>query len=584
MAFSMKAGSSGEPKVGKGEKVQFDPTKEQQDALALAIKHSLLKIQAGAGSGKSSTLFYMAENLPEKSLYLAYNKTMADEAKDKCRKLGLSNVTCMTTHSLAYQVEGKKLHHKLSRPRGRYVNVAGTGTEIAKYFRVPEVKADNGKTVTKNYIGLIIKDTVNRFETSDKDKISEKSIPRSHLKDIEKRYGNNVNIQKLTNLVVRKSKELWEERCDIYSDVLSTHNTYLKLYQLSKPDLSRFSIIYLDEAQDVNPVTYSIVMQQKKHCKIVFVGDEFQSIYAFNNAKNYISTEKCKGTWLTQSFRFGDNIAKIANTVLDYKVELSGTSSIKDSVGDVQSGVIDKTKPYTILYRTNMMLILDALDLLTKGEQLNISIDVKDFIKLLRSCQALYDGDMRNVKHDSIVPFENWDEIEEEAKSCAEVKRVVKLVNERRTDEVCRILTDYRPNSNAKVTLITAHKSKGLEFEQVVLGEDFPSNYNNKGEWVGVTDQERNLLYVACTRAEKRLQINTPVIELIERSGTKTTNFLDQLGYTASHQDDPYVDGSFEPKEVSETHTSFDKVSDSFKKYVSTELEQMMKDLPPAAF
>ena len=585
--FSKRATRADKPKVAPNTK-KFPATEEQQTALAMAIKESVVKVQAPAGSGKSTTIFYIGEHISDKSIYLAYNKTMAMEAKDKCEEKGLSHIACMTTHSLAYQVFGKQLHSKLSRPRGRYVNVAGTPTEISKYYKLSSYPASGGKTLTKAFVGLIVRDTCNRFEMSKGYTLDEKCIPRIHLDDVKKK--GIANIKRFISMIVRKSTSLWEDRQDTSSQVLATHNTYLKMYQLSKPDLSRFKVIYLDEAQDLNPVTHDIVMQQEGRCKIILVGDMYQSIYQFNGSRNYLKTMKCPQTWLSKSFRFGSKVADIAKCILGYSIDLIGNENIDSVVGGYDENVVDKSKPYTILYRTNMTLILDALDLLTKGESINISIDVKDFIKLLQSCQALHDGDMRNVKHDSILPYEDWEEIVEDAKNIAEVKRVVKFVEGGETDHIISTLTKYRPKGNEKVTLVTAHKSKGMEYPQVMLADDFPSNYNDKGEWVGVSDEERNLLYVAATRGINALQYNTPVREHIEFQhmeesiATKSSTVIksDTPPYCPEmddHNTDPDMD-------TVEDNTSFESVTERQKicidSFLSKEVSAMMKsiDLP----
>jgi hypothetical protein len=516
--FSKRATRGDKPKV-ELKASKFPATQEQETALAMAIKEAVLKVQAPAGSGKSTTLFYIGEHIKEKSLYLAYNKTMALEAREKCDEKGLDHIACMTTHSLAYQKFGKMLFKKLKRPRGRYVNVAGTPTEISKYYRLSSYPLAGGKSVTKSFMGLIVRDTCNRFEMSKSYNLDANCIPNVHLEDIKKKGIANIELFK--KKVVRAAQSLWEDRKDTSSQVLATHNTYLKLFQLSKPDLSKYKVIYLDEAQDLNPVTHDIVMQQEGKCKIILVGDMYQSIYQFNGARNYLKKMKCPSTMLSKSFRFGEKIATIAKCVLDFKMDLVGTEKIDTVVGVRGSGVVDRSKPYTILYRTNMTLILDALDLLTSGESINLTIDVKDFVLLLKSCQALYDGDMRNVKHDSVIPYEDWEEILEDAKSIPEVKRVVDLVEGGETERIINILTEYRPDGNEQITLVTAHKSKGMEYDQVMLGDDFPSNYDKDGKWVGVRDEERNLLYVAVTRAINTLEYNSSVEEHIDYQGMR---------------------------------------------------------------
>ena len=59
--------------------------------------------------------------------------------------------------------------------------------------------------------------------------------------------------------------------------------------------------------------------------------------------------------------------------------------------------------------------------------------------------------------------------------------------------------------SEADYTVSTAHRSKGLEWENVALCNDFPDVFALEGDEY---DDELNLLYVAATRAKKTLVIN----------------------------------------------------------------------------
>ena len=73
------------------------------------------------------------------------------------------------------------------------------------------------------------------------------------------------------------------------------------------------------------------------------------------------------------------------------------------------------------------------------------------------------------------------------------------------------------PRDQANVCLATAHKSKGLEWASVVLGEDFPDMMtggmprarafmDRDSENEPLSADEANLIYVAATRAKKNLR------------------------------------------------------------------------------
>ena len=77
---------------------------------------------------------------------------------------------------------------------------------------------------------------------------------------------------------------------DLQDTIMSiTHDGYLKLYQLSKPDLSeRFKAILLDDGKDVNPVIAYLVKIQAA------VGTAF-TCRPYSDPKIYVKANK--STW-----------------------------------------------------------------------------------------------------------------------------------------------------------------------------------------------------------------------------------------------------------------------------------------------
>lgn len=86
-------------------------TQEQLDIIAAAKTGESLIVEALAGTGKSSTCREIAKVVPKLALYVAYNKSIADEAA----KSFPANVTCKTMHSIAWGaiVRGTKYRGKL---------------------------------------------------------------------------------------------------------------------------------------------------------------------------------------------------------------------------------------------------------------------------------------------------------------------------------------------------------------------------------------------------------------------------------------------------------------------------------------
>lgn len=484
------------------------PTQQQTDCITALNMHRMLKINACAGAGKTSTLTMMAEAYPEPSLYLAFNKVTAEEAAAKFPK----HVTCRTTHSLAYSIFGIKLRDKLSRPKGKYVNVAGTGTEIGRYFDISSIELSEDLTLSQAYLGLLVRTCVAYFEQSADDEISNKHVPMGELKEKLKKV-NGANINYVAEVVMKNARKLWKERINTNSPVLATHDTYLKLYQLSKPVLHGYNILYVDEFQDTTPCVLDIVLQQQERMKVVMVGDARQAIYGWRGAVNAMQMVDCEQKQLTKSFRYGQPVADIATKVLEGSMCISGFEKINSKVGQ---GVVDISKPHTRLFRTNAALLAAAISEIQRGTEVSIEIDTKDFVKLLESAVALYKGDSKQVKHDKMLPYTSWLEACAEAEFDPELSRIVKIIDSGFAKRWIEILESHVNSKNPRVTFTTAHKSKGREFSQVIIEDDFKSNYGEEG-WVGLPTEEQNLLYVACTRAIDALDYNQTVVEYLSK-------------------------------------------------------------------
>jgi len=304
------------------------------------------------------------------------------------------------------------------------------------------------------------------------------------------------SILKLNSPLVDYAELIWNKM--INKEIDLTHDAYLKMYQLSKPDLSKYDIILIDEAQDLSAVMIDIINQQDKPTKI-FVGDINQQIYAFRGTVNIFNNIKTRYK-LTQSFRFGQKIADVANIILEQKKskeKLKGFANVDSEVfSDSSFENIQKTH----IFRTNTALFLKAVELIESGKEVYI-IGAENIFSRLENALNLYEN-KPIVKDKYMETFKNFYELKGVSSIIPEFKFIVKLI-ESFGPSLRDYIKEFKKASykNAEHVLVTAHKSKGLEFLYTKIENDFIPIQN-------ASIEELNLLYVAVTRATYYLEIN----------------------------------------------------------------------------
>lgn len=485
--------------------MKFKPTDEQQVIIdGVYEPGEIVKITAYAGTGKTSTLELLARKIDEVNpnaqiLYLAFNKTVAREASSRFP----DNVIAKTIHSLAYAQKAKAYRHKLCQGDLR-------ARLVAKAFAIDDVSLVKA--------GL---DALKKFLSSTDVKITSDHI--ESLKDREERKHSDHDVIKMAN-------RIWDRMCDEDDEhVEMTHDGYLKLYHLDEPQLE-VDFVFLDEAQDSNPVTTDIVMVQKNAVKVL-VGDPHQQIYSWRGAQN--AMKQFKGDhnfYLTKSFRFSKSIALIANILLMYyKGEKRPLQGLRSS-GEV--GLVDQKKgPVTILGRTNSGIFEEALRLHSQGYRVSV-VGGSDGLKIdqLRDAYRLFTKQNESVQDVYMQSFEDFDELEEYGKEFEdpEAKSLTRLIR-KHPDGFHLVIDDLVDHlvapDDADYILSTAHKAKGLEWNQVKLLNDFVDFFNDKGQFLHPKyhdHDEINLIYVAATRAMLTLQIN----EELERAMVEIKSYM----------------------------------------------------------
>lgn len=462
----------------------YQLTDEQCRAIDLAMTNKNLKIEAYAGAGKTSTLAAISSAMPERSgIYIAFNRAIADEAA----RTFPDNVDCRTAHSLAFQAVGYLYKNRLQkRLTGGYLATEYLNITNANFIY---------NAITVAAFGNLVLDTINRFCHSSDLEINKNNLPwRSLLIIDDKNIRENV-----ANEVVTYAKKTWKLMINVKKNIPVSHDLYLKLWGLSEPKINRDFILF-DEAQDASPVMLDIVKNQA--AQQIYVGDRYQQIYSFRgavNAMELIDTPNvCK---ISQSFRFGQPIANIANAILNHN--LSANVCIFGFDG-IDSKLTFLSKPDVILFRTNSALIDELIYQINCGKCVFVFGGCKEMISLIKAAQELKEKGKTN--HYSLMLFKSWDEFVEFSKTDngIDLSFLVKLMRKFNPDDLLEKLETAQriKEDQADLIISTAHKAKGREWSLVKLANDFFSPDSEKS-----SREEVNLLYVAVTRAKHKLDI-----------------------------------------------------------------------------
>lgn len=463
---------------------KFKPTQEQLDIVNTFSKTKVLKINAVAGSGKTSTLELLAEANQIPSLYISFNKSIAMEASDRFPK----HVKCVTAHALAYASKGKLYAHKLeSNQKYSKANTARTVSQIVDYFKLEDYSAT--PNISGRTVAALARDTIRKFCFSADKEINETHIDRDELKVIQK--GHDFEMKKFVKVVIAVANMLWQEKINPVTNACISHDVYLKLWSLENPVLN-FDIIYGDEQQDSNACLLAVLRQQSS--KVCYVGDNHQGIYAWRGAVNAMQIINAPEMELSQSWRYGEEIAKVAERILKkYDISVKGNPSIDSTVINKNTSSV-----YTKIFRTNSALFNELAYLQQQGKKVHAEAGVKEYLLKLKSILALKQGKV--PFHDDVAKYTNYTDLLIDSEDEPELKALVGVVERRDIDRFINSLEAVKDSKgdNCNIILTTGHKSKGREWDVVEIAQDF--KFSDKS-----SEQELNLLYVACTRAKKTL-------------------------------------------------------------------------------
>lgn len=480
----------------------FAYSEEQQAIIESSPLEHRKVVAAFSGCGKSTVLIgFSNERLKQgkSCLYISFNKSIANEAKRKFPK----QVECRTMNGLAFQAVGKEFQERLTDKV--------SSTDFLHLFKDLSIREDDKLALCHHSLR-----TFERWCNS-----AERSPTAEHIgsESMDSLYMGFYDAGMIIDGAIRIFQEMLSGEGPV------SHSLYMKLYQLERPKIN-FDVIMVDEAQDLNPVVISI-LEEQHHAEIIRVGDRHQSIYEFRGAVDGMYDPDAALYHLTQTYRFGQNLADKATAILK-----NHKNEPLPLIGKGSSVLIDEyEEPAMDQYISNPLYIAR-----TAAGVMEILADVLLNYDPSRDAPAVYmPGGYKSYGFSNLIDawnlfskgigggsyhiYKSWRHYQEvsELTGCQNAQTTIRLVT-RYKGAIMRMLQELKKCSvtsprKATISLTTGHKSKGLEAPFVVLAEDFP-NFNNP-DLPLLSEQEVNLAYVAVTRAQKAIHLSGSIRELI---------------------------------------------------------------------
>lgn len=476
--------------------------KDTEEQLAIYQEVELgdgnLVIRARAGSGKTTTLVNLSKKLPHgKSVtFLAFNKHIQEELK---RKLP-SSVFVYTSHGLGYSAIKRKY-------KDVEVDEFKVDKVIAKHLKTWDL------TQVMNVVEYVskIKQMVNLIRltlTFDEYKVLE----------LAERYDLKFDLEDTKRCFLILEEMLNDKKTIDFTDMVYLPCVDKKIWLFPQ------DYVLVDEAQDLCKAQHELVKKLVKWDKVtgkpttrlIFCGDDLQSIYGFtgadtNSFENLTRFPNTKVLPLTTTFRCAKNIVAEANKLVS---DIRPMETAEDGVVRVGSVLDEAGDGDFILARKSLPLIRLFFNFLVmkkkatiKGSDFGVNLihmieGEKSLAQLgatlINNLNAFADklrksGVLDIDEHTGYVMLKDKTDV---------LQFLMKMVNS--IDELkSMIYAIFKDNITDGIVLSTIHKAKGLEADRVfiVRPDEIPLGVS-KG-WM--YQQELNLKYIAITRAKKEL-------------------------------------------------------------------------------
>ncbi len=460
-------------------------------------------INARAGSGKTTTLMILADYVKgKKSVFIAFNKHIADEL-DRRLKAKKSKMAGKTIHSLGFAICVK--HIKMDMNNNKYFKLVRDWVWRHPKLYVTDEEIDLAKTGLKKLVDMC------RLNLTD-------LKSPSAIEDVALNYGYFYDDE-----IIAAVPEIISEGAQIdfikENGIDFTDMIYLPFFH--NWTFNKYDEIFGDEIQDWNNLQLEFVSRSLgANGRVVLVGDPDQSIMGFAGANTDAfdiirNRFGCHEFPLNYCYRCGSAIVKLANQLVPAIQSPEGQHE-----GEVHQ--ITKNKMYNIIQAGDVILsrktaplvsmclqfIADGKLARVRGRNIGENIvmhakkaailgDWEDFPNSLRDYRSSEIARLIRLGKD-----EAWIDNMNDICACLEVMWKPEFRN---VTEFTGHIMSLFDDENVGITLSTAHKAKGLEWDHVFVinPKEFPLRYADQTH--EQLKQEYNLKYVVLTRPKNKL-------------------------------------------------------------------------------
>lgn len=495
------------------EALGFQPSEYQNKIFNFVIHQTgNAVIKARAGSGKTATLIAAMKLIPTRKncLFLAFNKSVKDEISKKLANN--ENCTVKTVHGLGVSIISQNLGKQPEVDDNKYRAYLNKNLSRLSTAQLPPHRVNALTEYCDNVIQLLEFARLNLAQSA------------REINKIADTYSIPVNYDE-TN-VVMSLMDWGKNNTDTidYTDMVWLPN---ELFM--NPKSNKYDWIFNDEAQDYSVAYVKLFIKCfKRGTRFVSCGDEFQSINQFAGASETAFQEMCNypNTQvfdLPISYRCDVKIIQEANQFVSdiFARPDAGLGLIKhkSSLSEIKDNDMVLCRTNAPLFKIYAKLIKNNTPCYIKGKD-----DDKDTMLSVIRHFSVGEELGKSLDKDGLFPRLYEDMVNERNRLAENGLDIPGAINSQsvqaKYDRIASLLTiaddcdsvsclinkieNIYNSDKVGVCLSTIHKAKGLEADNVhiLCRSSMPQK---SAKTPSELQQERNLIYVAITRAKHKL-------------------------------------------------------------------------------